>query len=191
VSAASNLAASGPIVARYAEALFGLAQRKGVLEEVARDIERLAVEVKSPTVSQFLLNPRRDRKERVARLASVLGDAQPMVRNFVSLLFERGREGVLLGMGPAFHRLRLEAAGIAEGVAETARPLDRAQLDALAQRLGARLGKKIQLTSKVLPELIGGVRVTVGSQRMDNSVAGRLAGLHRKLMDAPLPSRGA
>lgn len=182
---------SGPIVSRYAKALFGLAEKRGALDQVARDVERLAGEVRSPAVAKYLMNPRLERSVRLGRLDPILKSAHPLVKNFVSLLFGRGREAVLIGIGPAFHRLRLEAAGVVEGVAETARPIAQAELDSLATRLGAKLQKRVVLTNQVVPDLIGGVRVTVGSQRLDQSVSGRLAGLRRKLMDAPLPSRAS
>lgn len=179
---------AGPVTTRYAEALFALARRKGVLEQVAADVRRIASELASPRVRQLLMNPHIDRQQRLAKLERVLGGAQPIVRNFVALLFGRGRETVLLDLGQAFHRLLLDAQGVIEGVAESARPMDTAELDALATRLGARLGKRVLLRNEVRPELIGGVRVTVGSRRIDQTVASRLEGLRRHMMEAPLPA---
>lgn len=180
---------AGPVASRYAEALFGLARRKGVLEQVAADVRRIASELASPRVRQMLMNPHVDRHQRLAKLQPAIASAQPMVKSFVALLFGRGREAVLLELGQAFHRLLLDAQGVVEGVAETARPLGDTELDALATRLGAKLGKRVLLTNEVRPELVGGVRVTVGSRRLDHSVAGRLEGLRRHLMEAPLPAR--
>ena len=57
---------------------------------------------------------------------------------------------------------------------------------ALAARIGPLLGKQVTLKNRVVPELIGGTRVTVANRMIDSSVAGRLEGLRRAMLEAPL-----
>ena len=58
-------------------------------------------------------------------------------------------------------------------------------------RLGGELGKTVRLSQRVAPDLLGGVRVFVGSRMIDGSAVGRLEGLRRQLLDAPLPTPAA
>jgi F0F1-type ATP synthase delta subunit len=44
------------------------------------------------------------------------------------------------------------------------------------------------LKNEIRPELVGGVRVIVASRMLDSSVQGRLAGLKKRMEEAPLPS---
>ena len=67
------------------------------------------------------------------------------------------------------------------------RPLDSGDVHALETSLGARLGKTVRLTQQTDEALMGGVRVTVGANMIDASVQGRLEGLRRRMLDAPLP----
>jgi F0F1-type ATP synthase delta subunit len=50
------------------------------------------------------------------------------------------------------------------------------------------LEKKVALTNKVVPELVGGARVVAGNRMIDWSVQGRMDALRRRMLDARLPS---
>lgn len=177
-----------PITARYAQALFELALEKGRLDGVKGDIERIAVEVDDPRLRAFLANPRVARDEKRRALASLLQSFDPLTRNFVGLVLDRGREAVLLRVAAAFKKLLLQRRGATEGVVESARPLAAADLALLAEAVGARIGKEVRLENRLVPELIGGVRVFVDNRLLDQSVRGRLAGLRKRLNAAPLPA---
>jgi F-type H+-transporting ATPase subunit delta len=56
----------------------------------------------------------------------------------------------------------------------TAHPLTADQLGALEQKLRAREGRTVKVRTSVDPELLGGIVVTIGSQRLDNSIRTRL-----------------
>ena len=61
------------------------------------------------------------------------------------------------------------------------RPERTPHLRALVDRLGARYQTIFDVTQTVDPELIGGVRITLGDKLIDGSVAGRLDELARML----------
>lgn len=174
------------VTTRYAEALFGLATKAGALEAVTRDVEQLTAEVGSPKVRSFLFNPRFGADERLAVLEPILGGMHPLTQNLVRLLFGRHRETVLSRLGEALRARTLEERGAVDGVVESARPLSPDQLEDLKRGLRARLGKEVLLENRVVPDLMGGVRVVVGSTMIDYSVLGRLAELRDRLNRAPL-----
>lgn len=174
------------VSARYVEALFAVASRQGLLEALRRDVESLSAEFQSPKVRQVLSDPRRPAASRLALLAPVLGRTNPLTQKFVRLLFSKQREAVLFELGEAFRAKLLSEAGAVEGLVESARPLAVAELERLALSLGKRLGKRVHLDNQVVPSLVGGFRVRVGSQMLDQSVSGRLERLRNQLLKAPL-----
>jgi len=176
----------GQVAQRYAEALYDLARRQGVLEQVSTDVAALGRETAQDQVAAFLVNPRIERAERQAKLAAVTGGFHQLTQNFVSLCFDKGREAVLCEVAEAFRLRQLDEAGIVEGVVESARPLDSAEVDRLAAHLGTRLGKTVQLDNRVRADLVGGFRVTVGSSMIDATVQGRLEDLRDRLLTVPL-----
>jgi len=174
------------VTQRYAQSLWGLARRRGALDAVRADVDRIARLLGDRATAQMVTSPRLARGERIARLDGALTGSHQLTRNFVHLVFDKNRESVLVGLGAAFHALELEERGAVEGVVESARPLERAELERLAAHLGPKLGKTVQLTNRVRPELVGGVRIVVGSSMIDATVTGRLVDLRQRLMDVPL-----
>jgi F-type H+-transporting ATPase subunit delta len=63
----------------------------------------------------------------------------------------------------------------------SAKPLTAAQLDRLRGALSKRYGKAIAFNSVIDPELIGGLRVRVGDDVIDSSVAARLSDVRLQL----------
>jgi len=170
-----------PVTARWTEALFVLARGAGVLEDVGRDMQRLGIEMSGAGVREYLLAGQVSRAEKLSKLEGVLTSFHPYSRNFVRLIFDRRREEVLLSIAEAFRQRSLEERGVVEGVVESSRPLNTAELIELASSLGARLGKQVSLSTRSNPELVGGVRIFVGASMLDHSVQGRLEGLRNRL----------
>jgi len=177
-----------PVTNRYAEALYGLARSQGVLDSVRSDLQRLSSELREGASLSFVFDERLPLEVRRKHVTAAFASAQPMLQDFVNLLFDKRRVEVLRNLVDAFHRRDLDARGAAEGVVESARPIDSAELARLATALGPRLGKTLTLENRVVPELIGGLRVLVESKMIDASLVGRLEGMRKELMSAPLPS---
>jgi F-type H+-transporting ATPase subunit delta len=62
-----------------------------------------------------------------------------------------------------------------------ARKLDDAELSSLVDRLQTIYGKKFEVRQVVDPNLIGGVRITMGDRRIDGTISGQLDALARTL----------
>ncbi|MBI5361646.1 MAG: ATP synthase F1 subunit delta [Planctomycetes bacterium] len=174
-----------PVTLRWAEALYGLAKKEGALGAVQSDVARLASALAAPGGAD-VFEPRLDRAQRRSLALSKAAGAHVLVLIFVQLDFDRRREDVLRALGKAFQRLANEASGVVEGVVESARPLGAAEQSQLALHVGAVLGKQVKLENRIVPELVGGVRVTAANRMIDWSVQGRLEALRRRMMEAPL-----
>lgn len=179
------------VTARYAGALYNVAQRTGALDRVSSDVEEIARELASPATRHVVFNPRVERAAKRQQLAPLVARLSPLAQNFVHLLLDKHREDVLKGLAQAFRRRTLEEQGAVEGVVESPRPIGQRELGEIATALGAELGKRLYLTNRIVPELVGGARVIAGNRMIDASIQGRLEGLRRQMMEARLPSRSA
>jgi F-type H+-transporting ATPase subunit delta len=83
----------------------------------------------------------------------------------------------------AFDSLVNEAEGVLEGLAYSAAPLTEKELAALEKAVGASLDKKVSLTNRVEPSLLGGVKVAVGDKVFDGSLERKLTDLRKKLLE--------
>lgn len=174
------------MTARWAQALFELAAEKGALDQVERDVEFLSAELSVPSVSAHLFDARVPDGVKRGRLDLLKPHLHALTYGFLRLLHDRRRLEVLQELGTAFRELALERRGQAEGVVEAPRPLGAAELASLQAALSARLGKTVRLETRIVPELLAGVRVYIDNKLLDQSAVGRLERLRTKLESAPL-----
>jgi F-type H+-transporting ATPase subunit delta len=76
-----------------------------------------------------------------------------------------------------------EHRGVAVAEVTTAVPLDAAEADDVSRRLGALIGKRIELRTQVDPSIIGGIIARVGDYLIDGSVTGQLSRLRSRLSE--------
>ncbi len=158
----------------YAEALFQVAQ-KSDLNGVAAQLGELAQVAAQPQLRQFADNPKATPKQVFDLMTSVvktpLGDA---AKNFLHTLIDNGRLNALPEIAAQFTQLKNAQGGVADAVIESAFPVEGAALGDLVATLEKRFGRKLNAVVKLVPELIGGVRVVVGDEVLDTSVKARL-----------------
>ena len=65
----------------------------------------------------------------------------------------------------------------------SAKPLTKAQSEALAQTLKASVGKEVRIDATVDASLIGGLVVKVGSRMIDTSIRSKLANLQNVMKE--------
>jgi F-type H+-transporting ATPase subunit delta len=99
----------------------------------------------------------------------------------VNLLLERKRVELLPQVAQAFADRVRRHRGIEMAEVTTAVPLGDAERELIAQRLTQYLQKQVEMTTRVDPDVIGGVVVRVGDQLFDASVRGKLERLRRRL----------
>jgi F-type H+-transporting ATPase subunit delta len=168
------------LAGRYASALFDLASEAGTVTAVESDLDRLAEALhESAELRALIRNPEVSR-EQIARvmsgMAAYLGLAD-LTKNFLGVLAENRRIGDLPAMIRAFHAIAAAQRGEVTAEVASAHALTDEQLATLEQKLRAREGRTVKLKTRVDPDLLGGLVVTVGSQRIDGSIRTRLNSL--------------
>ena len=113
------------------------------------------------------------RKELLARVGDALA-LEPPIRNFLSLLVERNRLGLMDEIVQTYESLLDEKLGVVRARITSAQDLDTKQRDEVVSRLQALTGKKVRMEVFVDPSLIGGLVAQVGSTIYDGSIRQRL-----------------
>jgi F-type H+-transporting ATPase subunit delta len=182
------MATSRMVLRRYAQALLELASKAGAVERVQRDLSSLAAKIRADeSLALKLESPRVTRAQKRELLATALGAGQrDLVRSTVLLLVDKGRAALVPELAEVFDEAAREAAGEARAQVTSAAPLEPALRDRLVERLSAASGRKITLEERVDAELLGGLRVVIGSRMFDGSVKRRLEELRARLLKAPL-----
>jgi F-type H+-transporting ATPase subunit delta len=158
----------------YAEALFQVAE-KGDLKQASAELDALAAVAADPQLREFADAPKSGAAQVfdvIASVASVaLSDAS---KNLLRTVIDNGRLAVLPEIAAQFHALVSERSGVSDAVIHSAFPIEPAQLADVVASLEARFKRKLNATVQLQPELIGGIRVVVGDEVLDTSVAARL-----------------
>ncbi len=175
------------VAARYARALVDVVlgptagvEPERVLAELRAFQLALSESVALSTIlSSPAIAPARKRSV-VNRLAESANASRP-VRNFLLVLIDHRRAGMLPEIISAFERMVDERLGMVQVEVVSALPLSDRQREALTWRLERTTGKKVSLNLQVNGELIGGILVRMGSTVYDGSVRGQLETLGRRL----------
>ena len=186
-SLASDTSGLSGVAERYATALYDLADETKSLDAVAEDLRRLKGMIDgSSDLRRFLRSPLIDRQTQTKGMQAVLEAAKTgdLVRRFVGVVGGNRRLFALPGMVDAFLRRLAQRRGETTVHVSSARPLSAEQSAALADALRSAVGQKINIESKVEPELIGGLVVRVGSRMVDTSIRTQLQKLRRALRAA-------
>ena len=165
------------LAGRYASALFDLAREQRQIDAVGRSLDALgSTLVDSKDFGELVESPLVSRDEAgkaFAALAPQLG-LDPITANFLGVLAHNGRKNQLRAVIRAFRRLAAEHRGETTAEIVSARPLNDDQVAALKQQLRTRAGRDVNVDATVDPNILGGIVVKLGSQRIDASIRTKL-----------------
>ncbi len=175
------------LAGRYASALFDLASEAGSVSAVETDLGNLeAALAESAELRALIRNPEVSR-DQLAKVLAGLGEhleLSGLTRSFLGVLAENRRVADLPGMIRAFGAIAAAQRGEVAAEVASAHPLNDSQLAELENKLRAREGRTIKLKSRVDPDLLGGLVVTIGSKRIDTSIRTRLNSLAQAMKSA-------
>ena len=158
----------------YAEALFKAAGATGL----AAEVQALGAVAADALLRQFAGDPKVSAAQVFEVVSDVLGRQGVVLsapgRNFLREIIANDKIAALPEIAAQYQTLLNARSGVSEALIESAFSLDAAQLADTAAALEKRFGRKLDARVVVKPELIGGIRVAVGDEVLDTSVAARL-----------------
>jgi F-type H+-transporting ATPase subunit delta len=160
----------------YAEALFKAAGADA--SALKAQVAALGALAANPELRQVADNPKVGAAQVFELVVGVLqgtGTAlDAKVANLLRAVLDNGRLAALPEIAAQFQALVNAGSGVADALVESAFPIDQAQLAEVTAALEKRFGQRLNPSVRVVPELIGGIRVTVGDEVLDTSVKARL-----------------
>jgi F-type H+-transporting ATPase subunit delta len=166
----------------YAEALFSAASEKNAADAWLPLLEVLAQAVSQPQIASLAADPRLSDQQTFELLGAVApSPLPPELAAFLKLVIENDRLATLPEVAAQFRRLRNDAEGTDDCLIETAFPLSEPQVADLIKRLARKFPRRLKPELRLEPQLIGGVRVTVGDRVLDGSVRARLDAMRAQL----------
>ncbi len=167
---------------RYAKAVFQLAIERDELENWLEDLTQLADSVTNEEFSRVLSAPRVPASQKEGMIREALeSSVGPLALNLMFLLTSRGALHSLPDIADRYQEMLDAHRDIERAEIVSAVPLDEAQRDSVADMLARTSGKRIRLTTRVDPEILGGMVIRVGDRVMDGSARTRLQSMRRDM----------
>ena len=164
----------------YARSLFEIAMQQGDSDELREQLGQFADALnENRDLAIFFFSPYLSTPEKKDGLERVLDGADPTLINFLELLIEKHRMPVIFGIRRVYDKLWEHENKILPVQLSTAIELDKSDLKKLGDRIAESTGQKIELSTIVDPEIIGGLILRVGNSILDASIRNRLDNLRK------------
>ena len=171
------------LVINFSQALVDLAKERDILDGIYSASQELVIALKVPELPKFLSHPKvpvQGKREMLLRLIP-LGSPVEFI-NFLNLIIDRHREGLLLSILESVLDLVLKAKGFEIVELVSACPLTSSDQTEIKKSLEQSWQVKVALKYRENPNLIGGMIISHGDQWIDGSLAGQIRLLKESLL---------
>lgn len=172
----------------YGEALYALACDEDLRDPILHQLNALdTCFTQEPDFLRLLSAPNLPK----AQCREILNDcfqdkAEPYVLNFLKILTEKGYIRYFGDCVAAYRNLYNRDNGILPVTAVTAIALTAQQTSRLTEKLHSITGRRIALTNRLDPSVLGGIRLELDGKRVDGTAAHRLDALGGLLKNTTL-----
>jgi ATP synthase F1 delta subunit len=169
----------------YATALFEAAKDRGKLDAIRDQLAQFVDALhENRDMQLFLFSPYFSSAEKIDGLEKAVTDAEPELINFLDLLLEKGRMPVIFRIQSQYNALWDKENKRLGVVVTSAVELD----PEIAKRIGSEIeeqtGNTVELSTRVDPDILGGLVLQVGNMVLDTSIRNRLEKLRKSVASA-------
>ena len=169
----------------YARSLFEVASEAGKLDTVREQLGAFADALQdSRELQTFFFSPYFSTEEKKDGLGRTVTGADETLTNFLEVLVENHRMPVIFRVRRDLDRLWQEANQLLPVQITSAVALDESVATRIGDEIGRQTGRRVQLTSTIDPDVIGGVVLRVGNSILDASIRTRLEALRKQVAKA-------
>ena len=159
----------------YTKAAFQTALEQKALDKWSEMLSLAAQASEDEQVAELLANPALPSEEKAGLILDICADKlDERGRNFIKLLAENKRLPVLPEISVLFDRLKAEQQKSVQIHVTSAFKLTQEQQTKLAQAIGKKLDREVEISAEIDKALIGGVVVRTEDIVIDGSVRGKL-----------------
>ncbi|MAR55971.1 MAG: ATP synthase F1 subunit delta [Rickettsiales bacterium] len=167
---------------RYAKAAYAHAAEQNAVEPVLTDFQSLAQAVRdSKDLSRLVKDQTVSEAEKLAFFDALLAKANPVSKAIVAMLIRKKRIDQIGLITESYQQQADAAQGVTPVEVLSAKELSDKQLKEIEQALAKETKRAIRLSTRVKPELIGGLVIRMAGRQLDGSVAGQLKRLQQRL----------
>jgi ATP synthase F1 delta subunit len=173
------------IASVYSRTLFEVAKEQDKLDKVRDELGEFADALnESRELQVFLFSPYFSTREKSEGLDKAISGADETTVNFLRLLIEKHRTPVLFRVRAELDQLWEEENRLLPVTVTSAVELPKATVKQIGDRIAEQTDRKVDLSSKVDPDILGGIVVRVGNSVLDASIRNRLENFRKQVARA-------
>jgi ATP synthase F1 delta subunit len=166
----------------YGRSLFEVAKEHGKLDEIREQLGQFADALQdNRDLAVFFFSPYFSTPEKKEGLQQAVEDADETIVNFLELLIEKHRMPAVFRIRRYFDQLWERENKVLPVQISTATKLDEKIVKQIGDRIAQDTGQRIELTSEVNPDILGGIVLRVGNSILDASIRNRLENLRKRV----------
>jgi len=166
----------------YGRSLFEVARERGRLDLLREQLAQFADALNdNRELAIFFFSPYFSSVEKTQALGGLLQGADETLVNFLELLIDNHRMPVIFRIRQEYDRLWDEENRTLPVEITSAIALDEGTTESLGHTIGERADRKVTLTVRVDPEILGGIVIRVGNSILDASIRNRLEQLRTQV----------
>ena len=172
---------------RYSRALFEVAREAKDLEKVEEDIKSLQFLLKnSLEIKNFVQNPSqsKDNQNNVIKILAEKLNFSKNLKNFMFLLIEKRRIFFVEKIIDSFLKLCSQKRGEVKASLISSKELSEIEIENISKDLSSSMGSTLKFDYKVDKELIGGLKLQLGSFMIDTSIKNKLKKYEQKMLES-------
>jgi F-type H+-transporting ATPase subunit delta len=169
----------------YSRSLFEVAREHGDLDRVRDELGQFADALNEDNdLRVFFFSPYFSSTEKKEGISKLIEDADESFIRFLELLAERHRMPAIFRIRRGFDKLWREENKLLPVTVTSAVDLDSQLVEGIGRKIEEQTGQKVELSSRVNPEVLGGIVLQVGNMVLDASVRNRLEQLRKSVARA-------
>jgi len=167
----------------YGKSLYDLSQSEGLTDRILTEMETVRdIFRENPDYIRLISEPSIPKKERLKLLDEAFTDfIHVYLLNFIKILAEKGLLREFSACFKTFRNLYNEDHGIRDALVISPNGLSDDEHKRLTEKLEQITGKKIILSEKKDPAVLGGIKVLVDGHLYDGTAQGRLNEIKRRV----------
>jgi F-type H+-transporting ATPase subunit delta len=169
----------------YSRALFDVAKERDVLDEIHDELGQFVEELdENRDLQVFFFSPYFSSQEKKDGIGKMISGADDNFVRFLELLAERHRMPAIFRIKKDFDELYAEERKLLPVTITSAIELDKDLIKEIRKKIEEQTDRKVDLTTKVDPDVLGGLVLRVGNIVMDGSIRARLERLRKQVAKA-------
>ena len=172
---------------RYSRALFEVSKEANELERIETDIKKFQfLHDSSAELKNFIQNPTYniETQNKILTLLSEKLSFSKNLKNFFSLLIKKRRIFFVKKIIDSFLRLCSKKRGEIKASLISSKELSSTELENINKELSSSMGSIIKFDYKVDQNLIGGLKLQLGSFMIDTSIKNKLKKYEQKMIES-------